>query len=733
MRLRAQGAGLVLAGLLPLTAAIAPVRAQAPAPQTPAWNAFEDSLAAISQATALPSISVPAHGASADAWLRRGFVMLRRFELVDRNEIYDSATDAFSEAEKVAQSDPWPSYAHGRALLESPEIHPRPGDFIMFAAVRKVIGRDPRTRGRSALLHAIALSPRFAHAGELLAASALETRQKDQLLEAAGALVRIDSAGGADARSLAALARLRDALDDLPAAEATARRALSLDPALPAAHLALAEALLRTPGREQEGAREYMAGAGAADARALEPYLHDIVAYLGQEKLDSLRAGGADGERNFLREFWDDRAALATVEVPARLAMHYRRLAVARERYMRRGVISVMDTTFARLRAPGPDEEFDDRGMVYVRYGDPDARTVGTVALADTGNTLTWYYHGTPYEPAATFHFLLDKNTPDYYLARRFGCGEPIMDEATQDPTIAQLIAACTEYNNGNTGAAVRVASYASRYREWVREAEHRESAGPNFTRDLPFWYDLATLAGGEGKSTFVAAVGVPAHFLGADTAEGRTRYVVRATLFVIDTAAGRIEHNSVTRQATSAAPLPRDAILQLAVDLPATPSLTSVYRLRVEDLVGGAGAVYGGPHPVPNYSPGPLALSDIVLAGTQGASWERDGTKLSLVPTAEFPGGKLKTYYEIYNLAPGAPFETEITVEPQNRGGFLGLGGSKAVKVSFKGEAGPDGGSSVLRDVETRLQPGRYRIRVRVKALNGGQAAERVRDFTVH
>jgi len=476
-----------------------------------------------------------------------------------------------------------------------------------------------------------------------------------------------------------------------------------------------------------------MAGAGAADARALEPYLRDIVAYVGQEKLDSLRAAGADSERNFLREFWDDRAALGTVDVPTRLAMHYRRLALARERYMRRGVISVMDTTFARLRAPGPDEEFDDRGMVYVRYGEPDARAGTSVALADTGNTLTWYYHGTPYEPAATFHFLLDTNTPDYYLARRFGCGEPLLDEALQDASIAQVVAACAQYNSGDTGAAARVVSYASRYREWVREAERKENAGPDFTRDLPFWYDLATLDGGAGKSTVVAAVGVPAHFLKADTAEGRTRYVVRATLFVVDTVAGRIEKNSVTRQATSPGPLPRDAIIDLAVELPATPSLTSVYRLRVEDVIGGAGAVYGGPHPVPSYAPGPVGLSDIILAGSQGASWERDGTKLSLVPTAEFPGGKLKTYYEIYNLAPGAPFETEITVEPQNRGGFLGLGGNKPVKVSFRGEAGPDGGSAVLRDVETRLQPGRYRIRVRVKAVNSGQAVERVRDFTVH
>ncbi|HEX9107295.1 MAG TPA: hypothetical protein VF832_08700 [Longimicrobiales bacterium] len=69
---------------------------------------------------------------------------------------------------------------------------------------------------------------------------------------------------------------------------------------------------------------------------------------------------------------------------------------------------------------------------------------------------------------------------------------------------------------------------------------------------------------------------------------------------------------------------------------------------MRLRALVGGAGAVYGGPHPVPSCAPGPLALSDIILAGTQGATWERAGRKLALVPTEEFPGGKLKTCYEI-------------------------------------------------------------------------------------
>ena len=87
---------------------------------------------------------------------------------------------------------------------------------------------------------------------------------------------------------------------------------------------------------------------------------------------------------------------------------------------------------------------------------------------------------------------------------------------------------------------------------------------------------------------------------------------------------------------------------------------------------------------------------------------------------------------YRIYNLPPGASFETEITVESQNRGGFLGLGGAKTVRISFHGDAAAAGPTSVLRDVETRLQPGRYRIRVRVKAANSGQTIERVRNFTV-
>ncbi|HEX9107296.1 MAG TPA: hypothetical protein VF832_08705, partial [Longimicrobiales bacterium] len=178
----------------------------------------------------------------------------------------------------------------------------------------------------------------------------------------------------------------------------------------------------------------------------------------------------------------------------------------------------------------------------------------------------------------------------------------------------------------------------------------------------------------------------------------------------------------------TSLAP---DALLRFPLQLAVPPSPAAVYRVRVDEPGSRAGAVLGGPHAVPDFKGARLALSDVLLADpTATGSWHRGDVTLALTPTAVFPGGTLTMYYEVYHLPAGTSYETELEVAPVRHALFGG--GGRTVRVRYTEQATESGTIPELRRIQTQLAPGRYRMKVRVRALAGGQLAETSREFTV-
>jgi tetratricopeptide (TPR) repeat protein len=711
------------------------------------WAALEDSVAALRDPATLPTAPAPARAAAdtaATAWMRRGFVVLRRYELTRRHADFDSARGAFERAVRAAPGSAWASYGLARALLHDPELDPQPGQLLLRPTLRKVLGRDPRTRGEAALRRALELQPDFPRAARLLADGVFDRHLELSPRHALAALSRADSAGRADAVTLVALSRVQSGLGDLDAAESAARRALARAPGSPEALRALAEALLRQPGREREGARSYFAGVESGDSAGLDPYLRDIEVYLGQRGLDSLRAAGVPAGRRALRRFWAERAALAGTTVAERLATHYRRLAVARDLFLRRSNMAVMNAPgsnlFARQRLPPKDQELDDRGVIYVRYGPPD-RIVTSGCAADAtgligaplqgcGRDISWYYDIGGGRPLALNFAGYYGGT--YYLMGTLPCDESYLEARWGlDPTAMQYYSAC----RANHGLALQM--YDANTRSVALLAERRERGLPPFRADLPFAYDLATLAGPAGATTVVATLGVPLAALHADTVAGGLRYTVHVLVAVADTQAGTVEDTTVTRTLeTAVAPAP-NADWRFTLELGAPPSPHAVYRVRLDEPASGAGKVYGGPHPLPDYAPDRLSLSDVLLAAPDsGGAWERQGVRLDLTPTAVFRDGAFSTYYEIYHLPPGTTYRTEIEVGPTGGGlsGALGrlFGGGRTIRLDFDGRATGQGTLPELHRIASRLPPGRYRLRIRVSAPELGQSAVSDRDFTV-
>jgi hypothetical protein len=145
---------------------------------------------------------------------------------------------------------------------------------------------------------------------------------------------------------------------------------------------------------------------------------------------------------------------------------------------------------------------------------------------------------------------------------------------------------------------------------------------------------------------------------------------------------------------------------------------------------------LYGGPFPVPDYGTPKLMLSDVVLAepGVEGR-WRRGNVALALVPTGRFKGGSFRVFYEIYNIEKNSTYNTEIEIEPLQKSAgrkikeFLGAA-KQGISLKFDGVALDvrDGALQELRQVDAPLPPGKYRMRITVRAANGETArAERL------
>ena len=119
------------------------------------------------------------------------------------------------------------------------------------------------------------------------------------------------------------------------------------------------------------GAAVYLDGL-RRDPAAVEAYFDDLRVLLGEDELAEWRTLEA-GRAEWIERKWDWRAAMAGVRVADRLAEHHRRLAHALKARLRQSYRGAEALTVIR-RPPGlPLVPLDDRGLIYVRHGEPDA------------------------------------------------------------------------------------------------------------------------------------------------------------------------------------------------------------------------------------------------------------------------------------------------------------------------------------------------------------------------
>jgi len=229
----------------------------------------------------------------------------------------------------------------------------------------------------------------------------------------------------------------------------------------------------------------------------------------------------------------------------------------------------------------------------------------------------------------------------------------------------------------------------------------------------------------------------IPAPRLVPVAASGRVTYGLTFRLFVSDSSDSLVARLDTTRVFTAPQPLRAGAYLtgQLALRVP-----PGRYRYRLLVAAPGRDAgdlVTRDSIAVGSFDGARFAASDLVL-GRQGSglAWTPGPDTIPLNPLGRFPeGGSAELYYEVYGLAPGAPYHTVVRLEREGRRSlFHRLFGGGQTPVLFEFDAPADGPvTRVRRAVDLRdASKGSYVLAVEVRDPATAASLVRRRQFVI-
>lgn len=762
----------MIAALAPLAAAL-PLAGQAPADRA-ALERLRDSLATLGDSTALRRLEAATiEVAKGDRdnpliHLRLGFIAYRLGEVSGSKSHYDDAGGEFEWAAELRPDWPYPWYGLGIAELAQGENR-----VIAFENLRQQLGIDYLSKAAQAFARATRADPRFAAAAVDLANAALAQRVRPQLDVAVQALRLAAGSGAATVPEVAlAWGRVERAAGEVDSAVTAFRAYLAAggDSGVGCFELARTRFLAKQAERAE---RDYYRGARAArSVAALQLYRTDLSYLVDSAELarfDAVPAGAARAE--WLRRFWGRRDVAEARDPGERLAEHNRRWAYALHNFRlvsRHRHYDIVEVYRSDQRL------LDDRGLIYIRHGQPDGRAV----YVTTGEGVvepneSWVYR----RPTGNlvFHFVSRGDVQDYKLVEsaldalgfeaRFQAGSGLpsvaadlwQSRADLDPIYARWPSRprlVDERSEGQRAIAIGMStdSYARHYERALHPVVSDFVAGAEAATP-----DLARGGGGDGVAADPSPEGpgqalhvvlaIPAARLLAVAGSTAVLYPLHFRLLVATPAESLVARLDTVRTFTAPQLLRTSSFLSAQLALPLPPGRYR-YHLLIETADGRAGQVVERDSlAVPRLDGRQFAASDVVL-GRAGAGlvWPRtrpDGgagvDTVLLAPLRRFPKDSVvELYYELYGLAPGAPYHTEIEVERiggrslfRRVTGLFGRG-RPPVRLAFDAPAA-GAMTPVHRGVSLRgLGPGRYRLTVTLSDPASGAVSRRSDELQV-
>jgi hypothetical protein len=492
------------------------------------------------------------------------------------------------------------------------------------------------------------------------------------------------------------------------------------------------------------GRDHYLAGMTGADDLTFQKYYDDLVPLLTTAEMEVWKSLDASERPAWLRRAWEWRSSISTLPLDERLMTHFARLEHAFQAYRRQSFRAVAGAAMW-IDSKLPPVPLDDRGIVFVRHGEPDdlARFLAPRSIdRDSGmtgpavNRTAWFYRNLA-GGRAILEFDKSASRPDYFLGDPSrGCEMPATDWAYEarlrewNRAVKQSSYGCTyETVAGDTGrkywSAIQLAAVTA---DAILQTE---SAEPKLSKPIDLFVNAYALKAGF-DTELTAFVWAEAEPIVPMSDGGSVTYSL--PLFV---ALEKAATHSVMRIDTSLV-MRREARFGAGDAITIThtfrPSFTGEVAVRValrNDADSLQGQIALMKQTVREYRHG-FSVSDLVVAEPRDGSWQRGDVGLAPVPAHMIGENEpFRLFYELYGLQPDEPISIEVLIVPEGTSGFLDalrqlVSERHALSLSFDDSAETDGEGSVRRwhDVQAELAPGSYMVVVRV-TRSGGETAE--------
>lgn len=447
--------------VLVLLVAIAAIEVQSPAsaqsaPERLSLQLWRDSLSILQDSVILRRLErgtlVVARNARDNplVHLRQGFVLLRLGE-VGAGSVWDDAAAEFEWASELRPTWPYPWFGLGLAEAAAPN---RARGFA--GGLWTMLGIDRDRLAGGAFAQAVRADPTFIEGMVAFAQAARNQRIGAPLRPALDALRSATSSMvGWHPALLLERGRLERLVGDPDSARIAFTRAvaLSLDPAVAEVELArtipLDSLALTDPERRRAATeRTYYLAAMTDNTEAVGMLRRDLEPILDDSTLRGFDATNAATRGEWLRRFWAAHGAADLRTGAARLEEQFRRWAVVRQEFILPPFKRRYRWGFELYRSG--DRELDDRGIIWLRHGEPTVRVVwprsrpaGRVdPLRTNAGNESWRYDRP--EGTLVLHFVATDDEDDFRLVENALDLDVALDQlerrAHEFPDLARLI-----------------------------------------------------------------------------------------------------------------------------------------------------------------------------------------------------------------------------------------------------------------------------------------------------
>jgi GWxTD domain-containing protein len=682
-----------------------------------AFDRLRDSLAAVHDTTALRALQRNFHERRDPAGgVALALVALRRAELqadADAGEARDALRGV------VKRSPDWPVAWH---LLAQAEVRRAAWERADSLALGNRIGTGSLERALENERRALEADPRYLPAALGLADLALGLHDTALYVPARDALRRADRAqADPPAALLLARGRLERAPDEADSALAAFRRAAAGADSGVSAMARLEQARTALAAGSADGEPLYYAEAATADTDVVDGYRADLAPIAPDSDLTRFDRLSGTARSAWLARFWSDRDHAALRSDGERLREHYRRLLYARRHF----ALTISRRFYGNQDAyRSGSDELDDRGVIYVRHGEPGIRLKPFVFGLMPNET--WRYGQA--DGDLLFHFsagydsngggdLYDYRLVESVLDLRGAADAPddqlLLSRETLSPLYGRML------HWGPNGAAHARARERGIGRASIDYGTTTDSYELQFGRRLAAYGDVIGIGTDQAATLaqFVFAVGA-AETTPTPTIDG-VSYAVRARVVLLDATEHAVAHTDTTLMFRLDRALTRGQYLIGRVELP-TPAGHYAWRAAIEQ--GPEAGLVLPSDSVTVRSAGPrLSLSDLAL-GIRAASARWMPTPADTVLLTPFDlflaGSQVELYYQAAGAQPGTAYRHAIGVFRVDREGRVDDRPVVTLRVDEAARA------EVIRAHRTlqlaRLKPGAYVVEVKVTAPDG-------------